>query len=404
MRNKIWQKLISPRVLASIIIVLMGVGFYAALQNLESVLNWLNDLLAILSPFIFAFAFAYLLNPLVKKIDKRLIKIIPKKDKLRNNLSIFLSYVFALAMLSLVVAMVIPQVILSITTLFNSLPTYIDNLVVLLESLEKQFTLPTGTLTSLVSEDSQLVTYITDFVAGFLPEILDYSVRFGSSLVTVIMAFIVSIYMLQGKDRLLRQARKLLYAVFSPKKAEEIRFVLTHSNKVFSGFIIGKAVDSLIIGMLCFIGMTILGLPYTPLISVVIGITNFIPFFGPFIGAIPSVLILLIVNPWDALWFGIFVLALQQFDGNILGPYILGDSTGLTAIYVLVAIVVGGDLFGVIGMVIGVPVFAVLYHITSLAVNKALKNKGINADLYPVIISKPEATDDNDQLGQTEWL
>ncbi len=402
MRSKIWQRLVSPRILASIIIVLMGVGFYVALQNFEAVLEWLNDILSILSPFIFAFALAYLLNPLVKKVNVKLSKIIPKKDKLRNNISIMISYVIALAFLSLIVAMVIPQVILSITTLFNSLPIYIDNLFVLLTNLEKQFTLPTGTLTALVSEDSELVSYVTNFVADFLPEIFDYSVRFGSSLVTIIMAFIVSIYMLQGKERLLRQSRKLLYAVFTPKKAEELRFIVTHSNKVFSGFIIGKAIDSLIIGLLCFIGMTILGLPYTPLISVVIGVTNFIPFFGPFIGAIPSVLILLIVNPWDALWFGIFVLALQQFDGNILGPYILGDSTGLTAIWVLVAIVVGGDLFGIIGMVIGVPVFAVLYHILSITINKALKNKGINADSDPVIIMKPDTGNDNDQLGQTE--
>ncbi len=390
MRDKIWQRLLSPRILSAIIVVLLGVGFYAALQNFESVTEWLNTTLAVASPFVYAFAIAYLLNPLVKKCHWLLKKVIPNNEKMLNNLSILLTYIVALAFLSLIIAMIIPQVIASFITLFNSLPTYIENLSVLLSNLEKQLTLPAGTLTVFVSEDSDIIAYMTDFVTGFIPQILDYSFKFGNSIFTIIMAIIVSIYMLHGKERLLRQCRKLLFALLPIKKASDVLFVLSHSNKVFSGFIIGKAADSLIIGMICFIGMTILGLPYTPLISVVIGVTNFIPFFGPFIGAIPCAFILLIVNPWDALWFGIFVLALQQFDGNILGPYILGDSTGLAAIWVLVAIVVGGDLFGVIGMIIGVPVFAVLYHLTSLGVNKALQGKGVDADVYPVKILPKE--------------
>ncbi len=384
MRDKVWQKLLSPKMVSAVVVVFLGIGFYAILQNLETFSEWLGQTFSVFSPFIFAFALAYILNPLVKRFKNLLMKFIPKREKLQDNLSILLTYIVALAFFSLLVAMVIPQVILSFVTLFNSLPTYIDNIFNFLTNLENQLTLPPETLTVFVSEESSLIEYLTDFVAGIIPQIVDYSFQFGNSIVTIIMAIIVSIYMLHGKERLLRQSRKLLFAIFSTKKAEDVLFVLSHSNKVFSGFIIGKAIDSLIIGMLCFIGMTVLGLPYTPLISVVIGITNFIPFFGPFIGAIPSVLILLIANPWDALWFGIFVLALQQFDGNILGPYILGDSTGLSAIWVLVAIVVGGDLFGVVGMIIGVPVFAVLYHITSLTLNRILINKGINADVYPV--------------------
>ncbi len=392
MHKKVWQRLISPESLSTIIIVLLGVGFYVAMLNLESLLSWLDIALSTISPFILAFVIAYLLNPLVKKIDSTLVKVMPNNDNFRDKLSIFIAYLAALALFSVLIALVIPEVVASFITLFNSLPTYIENLMGLLLTVEVNLSLPSGSLTSLVSEDSDFFEYLSGLIADIIPQLLDYSFQIGNSLITIIMAFIVSIYMLGGKERLLGQARKLLFAVLSVKNATEVMSLVSHSNKVFSGFIIGKALDSLIIGMICSIGMNIIGIPYVPLISVVIGVTNFIPFFGPFIGAIPCVFILLIVNPWDALWFGIFVLALQQFDGNILGPYILGDSTGLNAIWVLVAIVVGGGLFGVVGMVVGVPVFAVLYHLTSHAVAKALVRKGLDKNAYP--LKKTEMQDD----------
>ncbi len=377
MRNKLWQRLSSPETLSALIIVLLGVGFYVMLQNFTPVLEWLNMALSIISPFIFAFALAYLLNPMVKWFERRFSRLFKKHPKRRLALSIATTYVLALIFLAILVAMVIPQVVLSFINLFNALPGYLDNLISLALTIEQYLNLPDGTLTIFFSEDSEIITYLTDLIAGILPQIVDYSVQFGGGIIDIIMTVIVSIYMLIGKERLTLQARKLLFATMPTEKVSGVLSVLSHSHKVFSGFIIGKALDSLIIGMICFIGMSILGLPYTPLISVVIGVTNFIPFFGPFIGAIPSVFILFIVNPWDALWFGIFALALQQFDGNILGPYILGDSTGLSAMWVLVAIVVGGGLFGVVGMIIGVPVFAVLYHLTSEAINHSLNKKGL---------------------------
>lgn len=199
-----------------------------------------------------------------------------------------------------------------------------------------------------------------------------------NGVVTAVTAVIASIYMLSGKPRLVNQLKKLVYAAFPAKGADRILTVSGKANQIFVGFINGKLLDSAIIGVLCFFLCTICKIPYAVLVSVVIGVTNVIPFFGPIIGAVPCIMILVIVNPWAALRFGVLIIALQQFDGNILGPKILGDSTGLSAIWVLVAIVVGGGLFGFAGMLLGVPTFAVLYSLIKEWAERRLEEKGLS--------------------------
>ena len=206
----------------------------------------------------------------------------------------------------------------------------------------------------------------------------------GNGVVAGVTAIISSIYMLAGKGRLVPQLKKMLYAVLPKRKADQFLEICSHANQVFVGFINGKLIDSAIIGVLCFILCLILRIPYPVLVAIVVGVTNIIPFFGPIVGAIPCLMILVIVDPWAALRFLILVIALQQFDGNILGPKILGDSTGLSAIWVLVAIVVGGGLFGFPGMVLGVPTFAVLYDLVRQWVNKRLVKKGIDGNGKPL--------------------
>ena len=191
---------------------------------------------------------------------------------------------------------------------------------------------------------------------------------------------IIALYLLMSKELFAGQGKKIIYALFEEDNANatirNIRFV----HRTFGGFISGKLVDSLIIGMICFIGMTLLNLPYPLLISLIIGITNIIPFFGPFIGAIPSIILILMVNPLQALYFGIFVFALQQFDGNILGPKILGDKTGLSSFWVIFAITLFGGYWGFVGMVVGVPLFAVLYAAWKAFINRSLQKKGLSTD------------------------
>jgi predicted PurR-regulated permease PerM len=207
--------------------------------------------------------------------------------------------------------------------------------------------------------------------------ILNFSWNFVSVLIRTVIGFIVSIYILLDRERFTVQFRKLTYAIFSKKQSERLFEISKLSARMFNSFIIGKTVDSLIVGVICYIFMLIFGWPYPVLISLIIGVTNMIPVFGPFIGAIPALFLLFIVDPSAALWFALFIIILQQIDGNIIGPLILQDSMGLPSLWIMFAIIIGGGFFGLIGMFLGVPVFAIIYVIVKEIVNQRLKDKEI---------------------------
>lgn len=306
----------------------------------------------------------------------------------RRGLSIVTVYLLGVAILSILLNLIIPQVVQSITDLMVNMQTYLEQLNTLVQSLIARFHLEGEGITDLVISYQELMNKITRLASDAMPKILNFGVAVGSGVVTAITALISSIYMLAGKGRLVPQLKKLIYAIAPKTSAERFLSVCSRANGVFVGFINGKLIDSAIIGVLCFILTMIFRIPYPVLVSVVVGVTNIIPFFGPIIGAVPCVMILLIVDPWAAVRFGILVIALQQFDGNILGPKILGDSTGLSAIWVLVAIVVGGGLFGFPGMLLGVPTFAVLYSLVREWTNARLESKGIDGDGNPLPTSR----------------
>lgn len=193
----------------------------------------------------------------------------------------------------------------------------------------------------------------------------------------ILIGIIVSLYVLFSKEKFSAQAKKAVYALMSPAHANMAPHIVGKSNQIFSGFIIGKVIDSLIIGILCYIGTAMLKMPYAPAVSVIVGVTNVIPFFGPYIGAIPSIILIALVNPMKGVYFLVFILLLQQLDGNVIGPKILGDSTGLSAFWVVFAILLGGGLFGFIGMIMGVPTFAVIYYIIQMLINSKLEKKNL---------------------------
>ena len=194
----------------------------------------------------------------------------------------------------------------------------------------------------------------------------------------LVIGVIISVYLLMGKRKFLAQAKKLCYALLGTKRGGIVCNVCTFANQAFGGFIGGKIIDSAIIGVLCFLGLSVLDMPYTMLISIIVGVTNVIPFFGPYLGAVPSALLLLVIDPMECLTFIIFILVLQQLDGNVIGPTILGDATGLNGFWVVVSILVFGSFFGIIGMVIAVPLFAVIYKIITEVVNRLLSNQGLS--------------------------
>lgn len=365
-----WQ--VTGRVASNLIVVFAGVAFYMALSNFDVLRAQLRAWLGILSPFVWGLVIAYLLDAPVRFFESKLGG--------RRKLSILISYVLAFLVVGFLLRMVLPQIGDSLFLLAGRIPSYLDNLSALMQNSR----LDELGLDKVLGSYQELLEKATGMVSSFLPKIVGYGVAIGNGFISAVTALISSVYMLMGKDRLLRQLRKAVLALLPLPRARSVLEVCSHANRVFGGFIIGKIIDSSIIGVLCFVCMTLLRLPFAVLISVIVGVTNIIPFFGPFIGAVPSILILLIVDPIAALKFAVFVLLLQQFDGNILGPKILGDSTGLSALWVLVAIIVSGGLFGFAGMVVGVPVFAVLYALASSFFARRLREKGIDEEGNPL--------------------
>lgn len=387
-----WYQLDS-RGLSNLIVVCTGILLYQGLTHFAQVRSAVQGFVDVLSPFIGGFVIAYLLNTPIDFFEEKVYKNLKGK----RTLSILTVYVLSFAIIAILLQLIIPQVLDSLRQLLNNLTAYLANLNQMVQDLIQRFHLEGEGLTNLVDSYNELVTSFsstdivkraTSFLTNSASDILNFGMWVGNNVVngvvTVLTALIASIYMLAGKSRLIKQLKKLVYAFFPAKSVDRILSVSSSANKIFVGFINGKLLDSAIIGVLCFIFTSILKVPYAILISVIVGVTNVIPFFGPIIGAVPCIMILIMVDFWAALRFAVLVVILQQFDGNILGPKILGDSTGLSALWVLVAIIVGGGLFGFPGMVLGVPTFAVFYSLLREWTNARLQRMGIDEEGNPL--------------------
>ena len=363
-----------------LIVLIVAILFYVGLNHFSVVTVRINQFMGVLSPFIVGFAIAYLLNTPMCFFERKLFP----NHRFKRALSILLVYVLAFAVVAILLGLIVPQVVQSVKDLAGNMQTYLTSLDQLVQDLTEQFDLDADAINDMFGNFQNMISNMTAKAAEALPQLLDVGFAIGSGVIAGITALISSIYMLAGKDRLVPQLKKLLYATVSKRRSDWLLGVCGQANRVFVGFINGKIIDSAIIGVLCFILCSIFQIPYPMLVSVTVGVTNVIPFFGPIIGAIPCLFILVIVDPWAALRFFALVIGLQQFDGNILGPKILGDSTGLSAIWVLISIVTCGGLFGFPGMILGVPTFAVLYALVREWVNKRLKAKKIDGNGKPL--------------------
>ena len=347
----------------------------------------------ILAPVIYGAVFAYLLNPVYNRVQAVIMKltkdIIPDETG-RKRLGGFLGTLASLCLLIAVVvgliSMLIPQLISSIRGVMETLPSSINNLEIWLEKvladnpdLEQQVMQHYG------AAADYLQNWLTNVVVPNIYRIIG-SVSSGVVLVVqavfdILIGLIVMVYLLNMKGKLLAQAKMIIYGVFPLKIANKVIEEGRYVHQVFGGFIIGKLLDSLIIGLICFVLLGFANMPYVLLVSVIVGVTNVIPFFGPFIGAIPSAFLILLSDPMKCLYFLIFVLLLQQFDGNILGPKILGDSTGLSSFWVLFSILLFGGLMGFVGMIIGVPTFAVIYRLVTEFTTWRLGKKALSGNI-----------------------
>lgn len=365
--------------ISNIIVLSVAIILYFVIKNISIFFVGTKEILRILMPFVYGFAIAYILDIPMKVFERTILKPLDKKGnlKLKRTLAITITYILAGIIIAIVIAILIPELARSIGTLIENIPDYAHSLELYFTEIVTKLNLDANMVNEIIEDFNSISGYITSIGGAILGGLLQFSAGITQSVLNVFIATIISIYMLASKERFFAQVKKLLFAVLPQKPVNYLIELSDHSNKTFKGFLSGKLLDSLIIAIICFVCMNIFNMPYTLLVSFIIGMTNIVPVFGPFIGAIPSVIIIFIASPIKALWFILFVFLLQQFDGNILGPKILGNSTGLSAFWVMFAILLGNGLFGFIGMIIGVPAFAVIYSIVRGAVEINLEKKGM---------------------------
>ncbi len=356
------------------------IAFYLLLNNLGYFLGRIGIFINILSPFAGGIVIAYILDPMVKFFYTRLFK----EKKGTRGFAILLAYAVAILLLALLGWLVVPQIVNSIGMLFTNFPSYIQGVQDMLLYVQSEYGIDLQQATKMLDDSEAMVKEIYAMATDAMPQIVASIGSVASNFVAIFTSIAASIYMLADKNHLLHQLRTLAHAFLPEKVASNTLRICHYANVNFTGFFVGKIIDSAIIGVITFVAMTILRLDFAVLISVFIGITNIIPVFGPFIGAIPSVFILLLIDPLQAVIFCVLILIIQQLDGNFIGPKILGSSIGISALWILFSIVVGGDLFGIVGMIVGVPVFATLYGLAQEFVHYALDKRGIDSDGNPV--------------------
>ena len=356
---------------------ILVVAFYTLINNVEPLFGVLQAIFVALSPFIYGIGIAFLLNPLRKIIEYSWLGKTKLKPRTKKIIASFGALFIGIIMLFVFFSILIPQMISSIQTFLSSFEGYVDSARNFFESNNFFSDDLLKTLNPVIDKGVSMLGDWVSNLASSLNAILMYSVIFAKSVMNFLIGMIIALYILLDEVNLKRQMKKVLYALLPEKTTKGILRTTRLTINTFNSFVAGKAVDSLIIGILCYIILSFMKMPYTPLISVVVGVTNMIPVFGPFLGAIPSILILLLVDPFKALEFSIFILILQQVDGNIIGPRILGGAVGLPTLYVMFAIIIGGALFGIIGMFIGVPVFSVIFVLVSEFIHRQLDKKNI---------------------------
>ena len=382
--------------LTALTVIFISILLVVIFTNLPGFFALLDTIGAILSPLVSGIVIAFLLNPIFNFVELRLRPILLKrglKEKRAKTLSRAVALVFSFLFGGFIVyaffAMLVPQLYESVMSIVESAPAYYQSL----ETWATNILEGNPEIRTYVEKALETIqTYVQNWVkTSFLSDVQKLLATLTTSVMAVvksitnfIIGLVASIYILWSKDTFQAQAKKMVVAAFKPAAADHLLDLGSSINRIFSGFIIGKIIDSAIIGVLCYIAMSLMKMPYTALIATIVGVTNVIPVFGPFIGAVPSALIILLVDPLQAFYFIIFIIVLQQIDGNVIGPKILGNTVGISGFWVLISITVAASIFGFAGMLLGVPVFAVIYLIISDIVNSALrrKNKTTVTDEY----------------------
>ena len=399
--------------LISFLVIIGSISFFFLIYRYHGFTAILDKVLVIVQPITIGLIIAYLLTPVVNFEERHLLPLAQRKmknqekaKKMVRAASVAGALLFIALVIGILLQMVIPELYKSINGMIGTLPKQVNEFM--------------DWISDYVDNDSEISGYLeigltkgTEFFehwakTDFLPQTRNIVTGLTTGVIEairilfhVVVGIIISIYVLMSKETLIGQSKKVVYALFCPRKANAIIHTVHKSNEIFGGFISGKILDSLIIGILCFICLYLMKMPYSVLVSVIVGVTNVIPFFGPYLGAIPSTILIMLANPIQGVYFVIFILVLQQIDGNIIGPKILGDSTGLSSFLVVFAILVGGGIFGIPGMIIGVPLFAVIYYVLRNVLNYIIKKKNLPLESEKYILAE-RLNEENRELVEYE--
>ena len=371
--------------LTAVLVVMICIAIFFVVFRFDGLFAGFRTIIQSLQAIVIGGIVAYLLNPIMKWCEQFLLKrkkskeLTKKQQQKIRAISVAFAMAVFLAIIAVLIRLLIPQLIISIEDLITSMGDKVQSLMDWINRFLKQDSPAAGYMDTLINDASK---YLEKWLRKNVMEQSDFIANITTGVYNVVKAvfnaiigLIISVYVLMTKEKFIGQAKKIIYAIFRPRYGNVVMEVFRKADDVFGGFFIGKIIDSLIIGCICFVGLAILRMPYVALISVIVGVTNIIPFFGPYIGAIPSFILIFLVDPMKGIYFIIFIIILQQVDGNVIGPKILGNTTGLSPFWVIFAILLFGGSFGVIGMLFGVPIFAMIYYIVKRIVEHILKKR-----------------------------
>lgn len=382
-------------------VILICLSFFLIITNFVTISTFFKGVVNVLAPFIYGIIIAYLTNPLMKLLERKVLRFKPGskwEKKVKRPLAVTLTFLIFGAVVTIIVWLIVPQVVKSFMELETQIESYVTAAQTIVDQFVRDFPLFNGEyetlsefldVNELTTDIKQLITNFSNYLEMAANYVLKYGSKFVIEVKNALIGIIAAIYLLLGKERLIAKVKRMLAAILKRRHYLNLIYLMRYTDKTVGGFLIGKIIDSVIIGFLTLFVMNLAKMPFAPLISVIVGVTNIIPFFGPFIGAIPSAFIIFIADPSMTLWFILMILIIQQLDGNVIGPKILGNSTGLTSLAVLVAITIAGGFFGFAGMIFGVPAAAVICALTRQFMEKRLRTKHMSTDLAYYMTDPP---------------
>ena len=374
-----WNEKYNTIAVYSFIVIGLSIILYTIVSQVNVFKIQISRYISIFSPIIIGFIMAYIFNFILEFYEENIVENLFKKNHKKRDrvLSIFLTYITVFILGFLFFNFIFPQLIKSIMGLVNDIPFFVRKISALITKYSENLYINDEYYEILLGKWDEFVDYILVFATDLIPKLGNFTKSILSSIWNIVLGVIVSIYLLMDKEKFIALSKKMVFGIFSKDRGDFILNMGRRTDTIFGKFLSGKILDSFIIGVLTFVLLSIAKMPYVLLISFIIAVTNIIPFFGPFIGAIPSFFIILFVSPIKAVWFLVLVVIIQQIDGNIIGPKILGDSLGISAFWIMFSLLVAGKLLGFIGLIIGVPLFVLFYSIVKDIIEDRLDKKGL---------------------------